>query len=178
MPRWYDARQKTLGLLYLFLSAETRINDNDYSLFEASGKPIEGFSGMKGEIIGECEKLLATPDGSKTRFEIVSDIFSKETSDDPNVNRVILWLLMSFYHLKKGKKQLVDLWAKESKIAENILFEMWDTCETKKAIDEYQNWLETNKGMMTHQEFSQLMAEQDKDLKSLQQGVNELIALG
>jgi hypothetical protein len=132
---------------------------------------------MKGEVIGECEKLLATPDGGKTRFQIVSDLFSKEASDDPKVNRSILCLLLSLYFQDGGNKQLVDLWVKESRINRDVLYEMCDTIRTGKEIDEYQKWIETSKGM-SRQESNPLIQELDKDKKSLQQSVSDLVALG
>jgi hypothetical protein len=176
MPRWDDPIQKQIGIFYLFLSAETKISNADYLLFEQGGKLIEGFSKIKEKIIGECEKLLAAPDGDKTRFEIVSDLFSKETSDDPAVNRRILGLLITHNHRNIGKKQLVDLWAKESKIAEDISLEMLDTCETQDAIAEYKKWLNTSG--MPYQEVHSIMQELDKDGKSLQQSANALVVLG
>jgi predicted transcriptional regulator len=142
----------------------------------AGVKEKEGFSKIKEKITGECEKLLAAS-GDKTRFEIVSDLFSKETSDDPAVNRSILGLLILHNHRNTGKKQLVDLWAKESKIAEDILFEMLDTCKTEDAINEYKKWLRTSKGM-SYQEVHSIMQELDKDGISLQQSTGALVALG
>jgi hypothetical protein len=42
---------------------------------------------------------------------------------------------------------------------------------------EYQKWLETSNDM-SYQEVNPIMQELDKDLKSLQQSVSDLIALG
>jgi hypothetical protein len=42
---------------------------------------------------------------------------------------------------------------------------------------EYQKWLETSNDM-SYQEVNPIMQELDKDLKSLQESVSDLIALG
>jgi hypothetical protein len=72
----YYPEKEQLAIAYLFLSLESSISDSHFSLFEEIGKSIEGFPAMKGEIIGECEKILASPDNSKSRYEIVSELFS------------------------------------------------------------------------------------------------------
>jgi len=69
-----NEKERLLSVIYMFLSSENRINDADYSLFEEAGKSIEGFSELKGGLIGECEKNLTSED-SKLRFEIVSMYF-------------------------------------------------------------------------------------------------------
>jgi len=175
--------KQQLRIAYLFLSSENRINDSDFELFEEMGKSIEGFPKMKGEIIGECEKILAPPDSGKSRYEIVSEIFSFKTSDESKVNRNcdILWTLLCLQYRSKEKsekkKKLVELWAKANRIDKAIGLEMCDTYETQNTIIGYQKWLEASKGM-SYQEVNSIMQELDKDLKNLQQSVSELIALG
>jgi len=178
---WYNDYKKQLGIAYLFLSAEKRINDADFAIFEEMGKSVKGFLEMKGEIIGECEKILATPDGSKTRFQIVSDLFSKEITRKPEDNRSVLWSLVGLLYQIEGrsenKEQLVEMWAKKSNIDDSILLEMYDTAETQNTVIGYKKWLETNKGL-SNQEISSIMQELDKNLISLQQSASDLIALG
>jgi len=176
--------KQQLRIAYLFLSSENRITDSDLALFEEMGKSIEGFPKMKGEIIGECEKILAPPDNGRSRYEIVSEIFSSyKTSGGSDVNRNsdILWTLLCLQYRsneKSEKKQnLVDIWVEANCIDKAIVLEMCDTCETQNAIIEYQKWFEASKGM-SYQEVNSVMQELDKDLKSLQQSVNDLIVLG
>jgi hypothetical protein len=182
MSRWYDKNKKQLCLVYLFLSSENRISDADLSLFERVGDSTKDFPKMKGEVIGDCEKILATPDGSKTRFEIVSGLLSEETTNtSPEDNRSVLWSLVGLLYQIEGrsesKEQLVETWAKKSNIDDSVLLEMHDTCKTQNAIVEYQKWLETSKDM-SYQEINSIMQELDKNLKSMQQSVSDLIALG
>ena len=76
-------KEKTmLRIIYLFLSSENKINDADYSLFEETGKSIEGFLELKGGIIEECEKVLSgyLLRDTMSRYEIVSWYFSTCTS--------------------------------------------------------------------------------------------------
>jgi len=176
--------KQQLRIAYLFLSSERRITDSDFALFEEMGKSIEGFPKMKGEIIGECEEILAPPDSGRSRYEIVANLFSSyKTSDESEVNRNcdILWTLLCLqYRIKEKsekKQNLVDIWVEANRIDKAIVLEMCDTCETQNAIIEYQKWLEADKDM-SHQEFNSVMQELDKDLKSLQQSVSDLIALG
>jgi len=184
MFNWYEKDKTQLGIAYLFLSSEGRINDADFALFEEMGKLIEGFPEIKGEVIGTCEKMLAPPDGGKSRFEVVSEFFSSfKTSYGSDVNRDygILWALISLQYRCKEKtekrQQLVELWAEDNGIDKAVISEMWDTCETQNTVIEYQKWLETSKGM-SYQEVNSFMQELDKDLKSLQQSVSDLILLG
>jgi|TergutMp193P3_1026864.scaffolds.fasta_scaffold102843_2 hypothetical protein len=176
-----------LQIIYLFLSAENRISDADFVLFEEIGKTVEKFSDMKGEIVGECEKILATPDGNKTRFEIVSNLLSEKATKKlaflwrtPEDNRSVLWSLISLLYQIEGrsenKEQLVETWAKKSSIDDSVFLEMHDTCKTQKEIVEYQKWLETSK--LEYLEIKSIMQELDKNLMSLQQSVSDLIALG
>jgi len=181
--RGRDDKQQ-LRIAYLFLSSENRINDSDFALFEEMGKSIKGFQEMKGEIIGECEKILAPQDGGKSRFEIVSEFFSTyKTSGGSDVNRNcdILWALLFLQYRKQktSEKQqnLIDLWVEANRIDKAIALEMRDTLETQNAIVEYQRWLETTK-TLSYQEINPFMQEVDKSLKSIQRSVSELIALG
>lgn len=182
MSRWsYEKNKKQLCLVYLFLSSENRISDADLSLFERVGNSTKDFSNKKGEVIGDCEKILATPDGNKTRFEIVSGLLSEETTNtSPEDNRSVLWSLISLLYQIEGKsenkKQLVETWAKKVNIDDSVLLEMHDTCKTQKEIVEYQKWLETSK--MEYLEIKSIMQELDKNLISLQQSVSDLITLG
>jgi len=73
---WYDENKTRMGLAYLFLSSENRISDADYALFEEIGKSMEGFADWKGEIVGDCEKMLASANSATARSEIVSEFFS------------------------------------------------------------------------------------------------------
>jgi len=175
--------KQQLRIAYLFLSSENRITDSDFVLFEEMGKSIEGFQKMKGEIIGECEKILAPPDSERSHFEIVYEIFSYQPSDKSKVNRNcdILWTLLCLQYRSKEKSEkkqkLVDIWVKAKRIDKAIALEMCDTYETQNAIIEYQKWLEASKGM-SYQEVNSVMQELDKDLKNLQQSLSDLIALG
>jgi len=176
--------KQQLRIAYLFLSSENRINDSDFALFEEMGKSIEGFPKMKGDIIGECEKILAPPDSGRSRYEIVSEIFSSyKTSSGLDVNRNcdILWTLLCLQYQSKEKSEkkqnLVDIWLEANRIDKAIALEMCDTYETQNAIIEYQKWLEASKGM-SYQEVNSVMQELDKDLKNLQQSLSDLIALG
>jgi len=191
MSRWHNEEKKQLGIAYLFLSAENRITDADFALFEEMGKSIKGFPEMKGEIIGECEKILSPPDNGKSRFEIVSEEFSSQKSSGfPSFfglgsadrrNRAILWTLTSLLYQvteKTDKKQkLVELWAEKSDIDMAIFIEMCDICKTQYAVFEYQKWLETIKGM-SYQEVNSIMQESNTSLKSLEESVRFLITLG
>jgi len=181
---WSDKDKTQLGIAYLFLSSENRINDADYALFEEIGKSINGFQGIKGGIIGECEKILAPPDGGKSRFEIVSEFFSfYKTSGGKEVNRNcdILWTLLSLQYRNKEKsekkQQLIDVWAEANCIDKSIVLEMCDTYETQSAVAEYQEWLKSSKNM-SYQEVDSIMQELKKDLENLQQSIIELILLG
>ena len=183
MFNWHSIEKKKLGLLYLFLSAENRITDADFSLFEELGESVKGFSEMKGDIIGDCEKLLVSSD-SKPRFEIVAEAFSsyKTSGGAANVqDRSILWALVSLENkltTKSDKKQLlIESWAETMNIDKSLVLEMRDTCETQNTIAEYQKWLETSKNM-SYREVSSIMQELDINMKSLQQSVSDLIALG
>jgi len=182
MPRWYDINKKQLCLVYLFLSSENRISDADLLLFERVGDSVKEFSKMKGDIVGECEKILATPDGNKTRFQFVSDLLSEEVSSKPEDNRSVLWSLVALlYQIEKrseNKEQLVEMWAKKSNIDNSILWEMYDTCKTQNTIVEYKKWLETSKVMSYHEDNYLFVPELEKNLQSLQQSVSDLIALG
>jgi hypothetical protein len=75
------------------------------------------------------------------------------------------------------KQQLVELFIKSNKIDESIVLEMHDTYETAYALSKYQDWLETSKGM-NRRESDPIMKELEKNQKSLEQSVNDLIALG
>jgi hypothetical protein len=174
--------KQQLRIAYLFLSAENRITDSDFVLFEEMGKSIEEFPKMKGEIIGECEKILTPPDSGRSRYEIVANLFSSsKESDESEVNRNcdILWTLLCLQYRNKEnsekKQQLIELWVEANRIDKAIVLEMCDTYETQNAISEYQKWLETNKDM-SHQEFNSVMRELDKDLNNLQQSLSDLIA--
>lgn len=176
--------KQQLRIAYMFLSSENRITDSDFALFEKIGEPIKEFPKMKGEIVGECEKLFASQDSGKSRFEIVSELFSSyKTSGGSEVNRNcdILWTLLCLQYRNKEKSEkkqnLVDLWVEANRIDKAIVSEMCDTYETQNAIIEYQEWLETNKGM-PYKEVNSVMQELDKNLKSLQKSLNELIVLG
>jgi len=173
--------KQQMRIAYLFLSSENRITDSDFALFEEMGKLIEGFPKMKGEIIGECEKILAPPDSGRSRYEIVCDLFhSYKTSNESevNCNCDILWTLLCLQYRSKEKsekkKNLVDIWVETNRIDKAIALEMCDTYETQNAIIEYQKWLEG----MSYQEVNSVMQELDKDLKSLEQSLSDLIALG
>jgi hypothetical protein len=169
------------GIAYLFLSSENRINDADFALFEEIGQSNDGFPANKGEIIGECEKILAQSDSKNSRYEIVSEFFSSyKTSEEPDVNRNcgVLWALLCLQYRSKGKSEkkqsLVLLWAEANRIDNSIVLEMCDTYETQNAIMEYQKWLETDKGM-PYKEVNSIIKRLDEDLKSLQQSVSDLI---
>jgi hypothetical protein len=181
MSRWYDTNKKQLCLVYLFLSSENRISGADLSLFEKIGNSTKDFPKMKGEIIGDCEKILATPDGSKTRFEIVFSLLYEETTSlSPEDNRSVVWSLIGLLYQIEGKsenkKQLIETWAKKVNIDDSVLLEMNDTCKTQKEIVEYQKWLETSK--LEYLDIKSIMQELDKNLISLQQSVSDLIVLG
>jgi hypothetical protein len=181
---WYDKDKSKLRIAYLFLSSENRINDADYSLFEKIGESIKDFSNIKGEIIGECEKILVLTNNSKLRFEIVSEVFSSyKTSDGSNVYRNcdILWTLLGLHYRNKEKsereQQLIDLFAEANYIDKSIVLEMRDTCETLNTVINYKKWLSKNKSMTLH-ESEPIMQELDKDMKNLQQSAIDLITLG
>jgi hypothetical protein len=201
MFKWNDEDKIRLGIVYLFLASGNRISNADFVLFEEVGKSVKWFPNVKGEIVGECEKILTPPDDSKSRFEIVSDFFSSyKTSDgskphivwaseaktsggsDTNRNCDILWTLQYLQYCRikeesEKKQQLVNLWAEANGIDNSVVLMMRDICETQNAIIEFQKWLEASKGM-TYQEVNSIMQELDKDLKNLQQSVSDLIALG
>jgi hypothetical protein len=181
---WYSNEQRQLGLAYLFLSAENRISDADFVLFEEIGKSIKDFPKIKGEVIGECEKILASSDSDKSRFEIVSELFSeykRSGGSADNLSRSIQWSLIGLqYRAEKKsdiKQQLVALWAETNQIDKSIVLEMRDTYETAYALSKYQNWLETNK-KMSYSEVKPIMDELEKNRKSLAESMSNLIALG
>jgi hypothetical protein len=176
---WYQHKKNLLGYAYLFLSAEDKISDADLALFEEIGKSIDGFQGIKKEIIDKCESILSG-EAWKPRFEIVSDIlFYNEGSTYAN-NCAILLVLMGLANVtgKSDKKQqLIERWVKGCGIGKSIVLEMLDINETQNAIEEYKQWLEANKGM-SHKEVHSIMQELEKNEKSLEQSVSDLIALG
>ena len=184
---WYDSYNKEknqLSLYYLFLSSEKKLSDADFALFEELGESVKGFSEMKEDIIEECEKLLVPSNGSKSRFEIVTEAFSSyKTSGGTADTRdySILWALVSMQYRKEiksnKKQQLIELWAEAKRIDKSVVIEMCDTCETQNATTEYRTWLETNKSL-TYMEVNSFIQELDKNLKSMQQSVSDLIALG
>jgi hypothetical protein len=48
----YKNEAGQLFCAYLFLSAENRISDADFALFEEIGKSVKEFPEIKGELIG------------------------------------------------------------------------------------------------------------------------------
>jgi hypothetical protein len=198
--------QKRLGIVYLFLSAERRINDADYALFEQTGATLDGFKDARGTIIGECEKALSAETEGKNRYDIVSEIFSEYASSTspfggtsfvlPNIGlggfwfgqivsdadkRSILWLLLGIM-LESGqqtetRQKLVDLWIEKSKIDPSVYNEMKDTTETLAAIANEKAWLEASKGM-SYKAVNSMMQELEKNLQEMQGSVSSLIALG
>jgi hypothetical protein len=199
-----SADKEKLALAYLFLSSEERIGDSNFQLFEGIGESIKGFQNIKGEIIGECEKILAPPDRTKSRFETVSEVFSTykvpETPKDnflfsqgklkwenrtgisfESFNRSILLTLISLQFLTTSKsdkkQQLIEFWAETNLIDQSAILEMNDTCETELHISEYKKWLESSKGI-SYQEVNSIIQELERNLKSLEQSVGDLIALG
>ena len=181
-------KERLLKIVYLFLSSENRISDAEFSLFEETGKSIEGFSEIKGGVIGECEKILAPPDNNKSRFEIVAEYFSKPKesmgffSVESNTgNNIILWTLIKLLfqiEMKTEKKQqLVEFWAEAKTINKSIMLEMIDTCETERAISDFKNSIETDKNM-SYQEGKPIIHELDENMVSLEESVNNLIVLG
>jgi hypothetical protein len=180
----YDIDKNQLGAAYLFLSSENRINDAEYMLFEEMGKSINDFSEMKGEIIGECEKALSQSGSGKSRFDIVSEIFSTNNfsmSSSFDMLYTILWALTSLqYNLESKsdkKQQLIELFAEKNNIDKSIVLEMRDICETQSAIIKYQEWLKTGNNM-TYLEIDSIVQEFNKNLKNMEQSVSDLIALG
>jgi hypothetical protein len=199
-----NADKEKLAIAYLFLSSEERINDTLFQMFEEIGISIKKFPDIKGEVIGECEKILASPDSNKSRFETVSEVYSTyklpETPSDKflfshqklkwenktgisfeSFNRSVLLTLTSLQFLtitKSAKKQqLIELWAETNLIDKSVILEMYDTCETEHHISKYKIWLESTKGM-PYQEVNSSIQELGKNLKSLEQSVSDLIALG
>lgn len=178
--------EKKFRLAYLFLSAGKRISDADYALFEEMC-PAED----RGEIIGECEKLLAQDSNGKSRFELVTEAFSETASSrgfrrsyshgqDDKHKRSALWMFTSLMYQSEGNKQnrqtLIDLWIEHNKINPSIFAEMLDISETVKAVTEYKKYLETSK--MPYQEISAMMSELDKSAADLQKNASSLIELG
>jgi ferredoxin len=201
----HNKGKKRACIAYLFLSAEGQISDADIALLEELGKSFDGFPEM-GEIIGDCEEIFSLYDGSPTRFEIVADIFSsysasigcrgfdlcgrcfktcphnpKDSETTFANNCGVLWMLISLHYNTKGKsdkkRQLIDIWAKENGIDRSIVLEMCDAGETQSAINESKRLLKGSNGV-SDQEINSRVLELDKDLKSLEQSVSDLIALG
>ena len=118
-----------------------------------------------------------------TRYHAVAGLFSslKSSGGAGNKNKDILWTLVRLtYQMKASSKkhqELLGIWAEANQIDKSIVLEMCDTCETQNAISGYKKWLEESNDLL-YQEVNSRMLELDKDLKSLEQSVSDLIALG
>ena len=173
-----------LGIAYLFLSSENRISDTDYALFEEIGKSVDGFSNWKGEVIGECEKLLVAADSATPRLKIVSDFFLTRKTSGGVANkqsRTILFTLVSllYYNERKSdiKQGLAELWAEVNCIEKSVFLEMCDICATQSVISNHKAWLESSKGI-SYQKVNSIMKELDNNLESLKKSAVDLAALG
>jgi hypothetical protein len=187
---------RQLAIAYLFLSADHRMSDADYSVFEE----LVASSDKKGEIIGECEKLLGQEGSTKSHYEIISDAFEayvdpyKEINEcdvsllsSSNIlsgfeeNRSHLWMLISLLYqpgiYSESREKLVAVWLEKSKISESVYTEMCDATKTLDVIKEHKEWLETTNGL-PHEYVNSMQAELDKNLKDIQTSVSSLITLG
>jgi hypothetical protein len=193
---------RELAIVYLFLSAEHRMNDADYSVFEELGASKGKFwvksipqpswwdkditipwKEARGEIIGECEKLLAQEDSEKNRYEIVSDAFKKYADRrQRNEVRSNFWMLIGLLYqpgiYSEGRERLVSLWQKNSsEISESMYAEMVDAAKTLNAINEHKEGLGTMYGL-SYEDANSMRVELDKNIKDIQTSVNDLITLG
>jgi hypothetical protein len=152
-----------LEVLYLFLSAEGRISDAAFALFEEIGSSCEKFGEKKGEIVGNCEKLLMSQNDGKSRLELVKGELSKKASSgagdyasgfswfdiykrkNAEFKRFVLSILINVMYQAKlysdTKAELVNIWRSQSKIDESIFLEMKDTAVTLAELAEYRKWL-------------------------------------
>jgi hypothetical protein len=202
---FFKPDQRQLAIVYFFLSAEHRMSDTDYSVFEELGaskgeftgnKPMKSIFGprniipwkeAKGEIIGECEKLLAQEDSAKTRCEIVSDAFKEyvedlESDEEYEEQRSCLWMLIGLLYqpgiYSESRERLISLWQENSsEISESMYAEMVDAAKTLNAINEHKERLGTMYGL-SYGDASSMQVELDKNIKDIQTSVNDLITLG
>jgi hypothetical protein len=203
----YDSQQKKLAMLYLFLSAQRRIRNADFEIFEQIGSAVEGFKDSKGAVIGECEKALAAENAGYCRDQIVTELLSKyAASEGEKDKRALLWMLLgvtsSADESFEIRKKLITLFVEKGRIDGSLFDEMRDTYEAIHAIAGLQEWMETYVGMSKSQILSEtvkitqfnewlktsagMLYEQvrlitlglEKDLNELQQSANSLIEIG
>ena len=171
-----------LIIVYLFLSTGKRLTEGNYLLFEEVGKTYIGYSGMRGDVIEECEKVLAEANDEFSRFKKITEYFINITGVYNVIsNRRILWILVSLINQVRIKsdehQKLIDLWIDKNKIDSSIVLEMHDTYQTQQAMVEYDKWLETNKDI-SYLKGSSINKELNKNLLDLEQSVNTLITFG
>ena len=86
-----EQEEAQLFMIYVLLSAEGRINDADYALFETIGSSIEDFPKKKDTIIREADDcLLKACDANQTRFELFTEIFSNGIKGEQDAMRTII----------------------------------------------------------------------------------------
>ena len=178
VTKWGMTDKTKLGFVYLFLSVGKRLTDSNYQLFEEVGMSLKGYSGMRGDIIGECEKVLAGTNDEASRLKKITAYFS---TNNAIRQREILWLLISLINQMKIKsdnhQKFIDLWIEENKIDESIVLEMHDTYQTQHAMTEFDEWFKAKKDI-SYSEGSSINEGVKKNLADLEQSLNTLIALG
>jgi len=172
---------RNFALVYLFLSVNRRITDDEMGLFCAIGREYDGWSEAKPVIIGKCEELLA---GENGRYQVIAKTFT-EAADGiyDGTGRTQRLLLSWFIELMcqsgtfAGQRlDLTNLWLKESKIDQSVFDEMKDIAETALVLEKQREWVSFLGDSFSDSES--VLSEIEKNLRETAESLSNLVALG
>jgi hypothetical protein len=193
-------------IAYLFLSLEGEIDKEGLKKFDMLGEKYSNWDAERGDIIGQCKKILSEVPGQANRLLSIlgeiNEVAHTSLTESPllpiigglglgfglynlgkpsqSKRKNCLWVLvnLAFYdnQYTANEKQLISNLALKWSIDKSVLSEMEDTAETLIDLDNHRTWIKTTKDSYDY--INSVVTELDKNQNELTKNLSEIINIG